>query len=224
MKTCLKYLILLGLFIQLTACETIIDECDLVFHERFITRYTIPNAVIIREVSDSTVFVTFGGESVSKSTNSQLYDELSTLYNDLSFNRWLGCGPPVEAFYDSIVKLQVISLDDFDITHPSGSDVSEYIEFRYVSLFDFVQNGYKEEEKNSEDYYKGGMEYFYSMLGAKVFKGNLAEINQFNTKLIYSWGFMLRFTQSPEIPDTYRFKIIAQVREKVMETSVSCDF
>ena len=78
-------------------------------------------------------------------TSGRSFDALSIYYNDLSYNRYTIDGPRT-AINDSIYKIEVYTVENFDASHPAGSDISDLIECRYISYYDYIQSGYKKEE------------------------------------------------------------------------------
>ena len=70
------------------------------------------------------------------------------------------------------------------------------IECRYISYYDYIQSGYKKEDKDVGQYID--MTEYWGIEGAKMLKDELTKINNRNTKLIAP-TLVLKFLKSATI-------------------------
>ena len=199
----------------LTSCSDE-DSSGAIYNKTYITGYLMPESVTT-DNSESGIILTINGNVF---TNGDIFNELSKLYNDTSYNRYSTL-PPRIAIGETIYKIRIETIDYFDISHPSGSDISDLIECQYISYYDYVQSGYQDEHKNIEDY-KDAMEY-YHINGAKLFKEKLVDIDYTNMNLCTP-GIILKFNEFPENQGKYQFKLVFVTQHNEFETTFSCDF
>ena len=93
----------------------------------------------------------------------------------------------------------------FDASHPAGSDISDLIECRYISYYDYIQSGYKKEDKDVGQYID--MTEYWGIEGAKMLKDELTKINNRNTKLIAP-TLVLKFKKEPENKGKFQFNLV----------------
>lgn len=160
------------------------------FNKTFVTGYLTPESIVISKMN-SGIKITFKGDLI---TSGRSFDALSIYYNDLSYNRYTIDGPRT-AINDSIYKIEVYTVENFDASHPAGSDISDLIECRYISYYDYIQSGYKKEDKDVGQYID--MTEYWGIEGAKMLKDELTKINNRNTKLIAP-TLVLKFKKEPE--------------------------
>ncbi len=90
----------------------------------------------------------------SKGKNKLVFDSLSRVHNDMSYNkeRWyiqvVGWG---NCFYYDIASIDVVSEEDFDNNHPKGSSLKDVIRFHFLSLKKFIDAGYPEGNNHNID-------------------------------------------------------------------------
>lgn len=99
------------------------------FNKTFVTGYLTPESIVISKMN-SGIKITFKGDLI---TSGRSFDALSIYYNDLSYNRYTIDGPRT-AINDSIYKIEVYTVENFDASHPAGSDISDLIECRYICI------------------------------------------------------------------------------------------
>jgi hypothetical protein len=99
------------------------------FNKTFVTGYLTPESIVISKMN-SGIKITFKGDLI---TSGRSFDALSIYYNDLSYNRYTIDGPRT-AINDSIYKIEVYTVENFDASHPAGSDISDLIECRYIMI------------------------------------------------------------------------------------------
>lgn len=143
------------------------------FNKTFVTGYLTPESIVISKMN-SGIKITFKGDLI---TSGRSFDALSIYYNDLSYNRYTIDGPRT-AINDSIYKIEVYTVENFDASHPAGSDISDLIECRYISYYDYIQSGYKKEDKDVGQYID--MTEYWGIEGAKMLKDELTKINNAN--------------------------------------------
>ena len=97
------------------------------FNKTFVTGYLTPESIVISKMN-SGIKITFKGDLI---TSGRSFDALSIYYNDLSYNRYTIDGPRT-AINDSIYKIEVYTVENFDASHPAGSDISDLIECAYL--------------------------------------------------------------------------------------------
>ncbi len=193
------------------SCNNLPLETGATFHKTFITGYLIPEHIQIGG-AQSKISLLVKGNVI---TSGAFFDELAKYYNDLSYNRYVASGP-CTVISEMISEIKVETIEDFDNNHLAGSDISDIIELQYISYYEYVQNGYQEENKgNREDY--DDMYVYYQKDGAKIFKGNLSEIKFADMRLVTP-DFVLRFQTNPSQKGLYKFKLIFQMHDKVIET------
>lgn len=99
------------------------------FNKTFVTGYLTPESIVISKMN-SGIKITFKGDLI---TSGRSFDALSIYYNDLSYNRYTIDGPRT-AINDSIYKIEVYTVENFDASHPAGSDISDLIECSYICI------------------------------------------------------------------------------------------
>ena len=98
------------------------------------------------------------------------YDLDITLPED---NRNVIYGPRI-AVNDSVCKMTIKTVEDFDASHLAGSDISDLVECQYVSYYDYIHNDYK--IVNTKDEQTQGLNGYSYIEGAEIKNMNLAEI------------------------------------------------
>lgn len=193
------------------------------FHETFITSYIFPDKIHLR-YGDGCIPFYVGGSAV---TSGEIFDRLSQYYNDLSYNKWVVNGPNT-AILGEIKSIQLETIEAFDEHHPAGSDMSDLVELQYISYYEFVQNGYQEEESKIEEDYTDMSPYFYRD-GAKIYKVKLSEIDYSAMKLVAT-DFLLKFLSLPKFHSApiegsvYRFRLTFQTQNNRIETLIEHEF
>ena len=214
-----KVVIVFALFGSIfgNSCNTVPHESGVTFHKTFISCYVIPEHMLIGG-SLGKVTLLVNGDAI---TSGEIFDELSRLNNDLSYNRYAATGP-TKVINGNISKIELETVDAFDANHPAGSDISELVELQYISFYDYIQNGYRESgERNSEDYKDMGA--YYNKDGAKIFKSKLSEIDYADMKLVAD-DFVLKFYSVPKNKGIYKFKLIFRMQDMVIETLFEHEF
>jgi hypothetical protein len=136
------------------------------------------------------------------------------------YNRYTIDGPRT-AINDSIYKIEVYTVENFDASHPAGSDISDLIECRYISYYDYIQSGYKKEDKDVGQYID--MTEYWGIEGAKMLKDELTKINNRNTKLIAP-TLVLKFKKEPENKGKFQFNLVFHLEEKEIKDSIEYEF
>ena len=186
------------------------------FNKTFVTGYLTPESIVISKMN-SGIKITFKGDLI---TSGRSFDALSIYYNDLSYNRYTIDGPRT-AINDSIYKIEVYTVENFDASHPAGSDISDLIECRYISYYDYIQSGYKKEDKDVGQYI--AMTEYWGIEGAKMLKDELTKINNRNTKLIAP-TLVLKFKKEPENKGKFQFNLVFHLEEKEIKDSIEYEF
>lgn len=213
----LTQIISVGLLCSLFSCSNANEEISgATFNKTFVTGYLTPESIVTRKI-DSGIGLTLKGNVITSGKN---FDDLSTYYNDLTYNRYTVCGPRI-AISDSIYKIEVRTLEDFDALHPAGSDISDLIECQYISYYDYIQSGYKKENKDIGQ--SLDMQEYSGIEGAKMLKNELTKMNYSNTKLIAP-NFLLKFKKEPEKKDKLRFYLVFNMGEKEIKDSIEYKF
>ena len=215
MKNCITKLLSLSVLIcGFWSCSK--QDTGATYNKTYITGYLSPEHAIIDNI-DSGIEFSLEGAVI---TSGNAFDKLSKTYNDLSYNRYTVCGPRI-AINKDINEIKVETINYFDSSHPAGGDISDLIECSYISYYDYIQSGYKKEEKNV-DQYSDLIEYF-DIEGAKLLKNKLSKINSTNTKLA-SQKFVLKFNKAPESKGKHKFKLSLQMSDGQIETFFEYDF
>lgn len=189
--------------------ETVISGAT--YCKTFITGYLTPETISV-ENANSEIKLTFKGKII---TSGKTFDELSKYYNDLTYNRYVVNGPRI-AVNDSVCKMTIKTVDDFDASHLAGSDISDLVECQYVSYYDYIHNDYK--IVNTKALQTQGLNGYSYIEGAEIKNMNLAEICYDNTKLIAP-EFMLKFKKAPEKKGEYHFDLTVILNgEKLTKT------
>lgn len=210
------YIMMVSLLSSLVSCSEKDDESGAIFCKTFVTGYLIPESIVaIKE--DSGIRLALKGNVI---TSGKAFDDLSTYYNDLTYNRYTVCGPRI-AINDSIYKIEVRTVEDFDALHPAGSDISDLVECQYISYYDYIQSGYKKENKDIGQ--SLDMQEYSGTEGAKMLKNELTKMNYSNTKLIAP-DFLLKFKKKPEKKDKLRFYLVFNMGEKEIKESIEYKF
>lgn len=203
----IAHTIIIAAFFFICACNK--EESGATYNKTYITGYKVMEGVVSYEVESGVKF-SIKGDVV---TSGDIFDQLSKIYNDTSFNRNTICGPRT-AIADEIIGIKAVTAEYFDTLHPAGSDVSDLIECIYVSYYDYVRNGYKEESKSIETF--TDMTEYYTLAGAKLFRIGLSE---FNDVKLFAPDFILKFNTEPEKEGEYRFDLNIQSSGKEIKTS-----
>ncbi len=186
------------------------------FDKTFITGYLTPENIVAENI-DSEVRMTFKGKI---DTSGETFDALSQYYHDLSYNRYTVCGPRI-AVNDSISKIEIKTVADFDATHPAGSDITDLVACEYVSYYNYIQDGYKLSGAK-RDWPQEWHEYS-EIEGAEMNKKNLADISYDNTKLLAP-NLMLKFKKHPSKSGEYSFNMIIRFKERELSKTFKCVF
>jgi hypothetical protein len=210
----IKIYTLLLLLASLCSCSAEDPVTGFAYSQSCITGYLTPQSVVVS--LHSGIELTLTGEVI---TSGETFDYWSNFYNDLSYNRYkLG---PCTVIADGLREIKIETDDYFDVSHPAGSDISDLLECNYISFYDYIQNGYKEETKDSEQYEDFGD--FLLKDGAKLLKENLCNLNSLNTRLSAP-KFILKFKQQPANKGKHSFRIVITVPERQIETSCEYTF
>lgn len=189
--------------------ETVISGAT--YCKTFITGYLTPETISV-ENANSEIKLTFKGKII---TSGKTFDELSKYYNDLTYNRYVVNGPRI-AVNDSVCKMTIKTVDDFDASHLAGSDISDLVECQYVSYYDYIHNDYK--IVNTKALQTQGLNGYSYIEGAEIKNMNLADICYDNTKLLAP-EFMLKFKKAPEKKGEYHFDLTVILNgEKLTKT------
>lgn len=210
------YIMMVSLLCSLVSCSEKDDESGATFCKTFVTGYLTPESIVTRKV-DSGIRLTLKGNVI---TSGKPFEDLSTYYNDISYDRYTIYGPRI-AISDSIYKIEVRTVEDFDALHPAGSDISDLIECQYISYYDYVQSGYKKRNKDIRQYID--MAEYFEIEGVNMLKNELTKMNYSNTKLIAP-DFLLKFKKEPEIKDKLRFYLVFNMGEKEIKESIEYKF
>lgn len=210
----LRFFILSVLICNFWGCSK--EDTGATYNKTYITGYLNPETILISNI-DSGIELTLEGSVI---TSGKTFNTLSKVYNDLSYNRYTVCGPRI-AINEDIHEIKIETVDNFDSSHPAGSDISELIECSYISYYDYIQSGYKKEEKDVEQY--SDLMAYFGIEGAKLLKNKLLNLNSTNTKLV-SQNFVLKFNKKPKNKGIYKFKLVLQMSEKRIEIFFEYDF
>lgn len=170
-----------------------------IYLKRLISVYLAPETITTENI-DSGIRLSLKGKII---TSGKEYDNLSKYYNDTNYNKYVYNGPR-RAVNDSIYKVTMKTMEDFDPQHPAGSDITDLVECQYVSYYNFIKNNYKTE--NSENKPIEGLYYYSKIEGAEAYKMNLTDICYDNSKLMAP-EFMLKFKTTPEKKGIYTFNL-----------------
>ena len=129
------YIMMVGALCCLFCCSKEKEDAPTgaTFNKTFVTGYLTPESIVISKMN-SGIKITFKGDLI---TSGRSFDALSIYYNDLSYNRYTIDGPRT-AINDSIYKIEVYTVENFDASHPAGSDISDLIECRYISYLSLI--------------------------------------------------------------------------------------
>lgn len=169
------------------------------YQKSLISIYITPETITTENVN-SGIKVSLNGNRVY---SGKKFKALSKYYNDTSYNKYVYNGPRA-AVNDSINKVTIKTVEDFDSSHPAGSDITDLVECQYVSYYDFIKNNYKTE--NSERMTIEGLGYYSYIEGAEIYKRNLSDICIDNSKLMGP-EFMLKFKETPDKKGIYTFNM-----------------
>ncbi|WP_221390570.1 DUF5034 domain-containing protein [Dyadobacter sp. NIV53] len=102
-----------------------------------------------------------------------------------------GCPPPNQLLArDSVIAIQIFTLNDFDVNHPANSDISDYFKIFKGSSFSTIANFIK--MYNTVLYSKSELELSFDAL--LMIPPNLNQNNYFKIKIILSDGRTLEGT------------------------------
>lgn len=216
-----------SLFLSCTK-EDKLTGCD--YSKSYLNGYLNPKAITIENQfissaysdSDSLITVlTLRGDLISNTEES--FEELAKFYKDDSFNRYILPGWRT-AVNDSIEKVTVTTLSDFDASHPKGSVVTDLMECEYVSFNDFIQSGYDHKAINysSEDYH-GYLAKYFGFDGPNLKRDGLNNLGYQNTKLIAP-ELTLNFKKLPEKKGNYQFEMTIFFKENKITTTFNYTF
>lgn len=198
------------------SCSNKEDMTGATYSKTWITGYLNPETILVTKASSGLELILKGNVI----TSGDLFDSLSISYNDISYNKYTVCGPRI-AIDDGLLGIRIETVESFDTLHPAGSDVSELVECQYISYLDYIQNGYKKEEKDINQ--NSDLMQYYGIDGAKLFKSKLSSINYTNTKLAAPY-FILKFNKEPEQKGKYQFKLILRMPQKQIEAICEYEF
>ena len=215
MKTTM-YIAMLALFFSLFSCEEEEPISGATYNKTCITGYVVPEYFSTGKVDSGMKFALRGNVI----TSGDAFKRLSQKYNDVSYNRYTVHGP-CQALEDGLCKMKVETIKPFDATHPVGSDISDLIECRYISFYDYVLSGYQEEEKAWEQYLD--LTEYCNFEGAKLMMVNLRSLNYNNTQLMGT-DFVLTFKKEPEEKGVYRFILTLQTQDKEINKVFEYEF
>ena len=116
-----------------------------------------------------------------------------------------------------LMEINVVTIDDFDEEHKSGSSVSDIITFYGSSPVDYIKNGYKSTKEYSKDL-PAGISYVYDLI-----KYNASSIGQEKVSYI-DYYFFLCFDRLPSSPGTYTFEIEIKLSQKTLKNKVTMEF
>ena len=116
-----------------------------------------------------------------------------------------------------LMEINVLTNDDFDEEHKSGSSVSDIITFYGSSPVDYIKNGYKSTKEYST-YLPEGISFKYDLI-----KCNASKISQENVNYI-DYHFSLCFDRLPSSPGSYTFEIEIQLSQKTLKNKVTMEF
>ena len=137
-----------------TDIDAAMKENGKFFSESFVTAYYDLEDIRIEDHDDFLIPVSYVlGKRYSKDSDNPedaaRYEELKTKYSDISFNGYIDpCQGYPEALSSDLQSIEVFALNDWDMTHPSGSSLNDVICVNIRSLYVYIAGGYK-------DYYSG---------------------------------------------------------------------
>ena len=124
--------------------------------KQYISCYVSPDtleSVIQKETNSFCIVLFLNGERIFSGEDPSpfyprhpLYDSISSLYNDNTWNRKSSYNNKAVAY--TVNTIQIISDKDFDSSCPAGNNLIEKATVSAESWGDFVLNGYPEEQKN----------------------------------------------------------------------------
>lgn len=219
MKTLFLYFFIMMCF--LASCSSDEDIVSgAVYNKNCVTTYWTPESLTMsmtKSELDNDSAVTIDVTPHEAISSGKAFDLLASKFGDVSYNRYTVCGPKV-AMNDSILSVNIVTLDDFDESHPSGSDVSEYVDIQYASYYDFIQSGYKQEEISEDERQKLFTDFMelYSKEGLTIHDKKLTELTSTDTRLVAP-KFVFRFNKRPVSIGKYRFKMTLSLSKVKME-------
>lgn len=207
------YIIAASAFLSFSSCSNDDDELEVIqekigpeFRERLITGYVTPSQ-LKAGVPPSYDWVAVEVAGNGWCTMGKEYDYLSSKYNDTSFNQVTSCEPEI-AVNDSLKAIKVVTLNDFDDKHPSGSDVSEMVDCAWASYNSFIQNGYKHTEGYAAPEGANGTNgIFYNPEYLEVTYAPVSHVNKTNTVLT-DRTFYLCFKQQPTTAGEHKYRVV----------------
>jgi len=122
--------------------------------KQYISCYVLPDTlepVIQKETNSFCIALLFNGELILSGedlfyTRHPLFDSISSLYNDNTWNRKSNYDNKAVAY--TVNSIQIISDKDFDSFCPAGNNLIEKATVSAESWGDFVLNGYPEGQKD----------------------------------------------------------------------------
>lgn len=148
------------------------------------------------------------------------FDELAKYYGDTSFN-----GHRLEASYcralsSCISDMKIETIDNFDASHPAGSDVSELVNCYFYSYMRFIRNNYV------ADYPFVDIPFPNESVEreAEMCKVKVSDIGCDSTILSNPYNWNLIFDKKPDQPGSYRFKLTVITDGKELTTTFDISF
>ncbi len=188
-----------GMFCCATACSN--EDWPVVggwYTENYIVSYLIPDKFSsYSRLGTGEVFFDIDGKFTIWKGDAE-FDAIAERNNDLSYDRWQG--EWITALYDGVTGLSIVTVDYFDEAHPAGSDISDIVDCKYQTYYEYIQGGYEYLELNWEPPYLhnyGPVTTTYEM--------GLSEVNYDNCQVMDP-EIIIWFTSEPEEPGVYEFR------------------
>ncbi len=110
--------------------HTINDK--VIIHKRVNSSGYVIDFSTYRDNLDTFIADYFGGER---------YHQIKTKYGDTK-DRWEWCDPNDIAYSESISSIDIITHNDWDTTHPAGSNINDIFDIRYATYKYYVDSGF----------------------------------------------------------------------------------
>jgi len=127
--------------------------------------------------------------------------ELAEKHNDMSFNKPVGLSFHHTCIDDTIVKIDLISVNDYDNLHGPGSSLSDIVKIYYFSAEEYVKNNYLHAGE-----YTCGINVFQLESPGDYREMKLSDFNECSHELV-SIYIRLNLTSPPSMDGQYGFEV-----------------
>ena len=148
------------------------------------------------------------------------FDQLAEYYGDTTFHGHRLEASFCRALSSGISDMKIETIDDFDATHPAGSDVSELVNCYFYSYMRFIRNDYV------ADYPSVDIPFPNESIEkeAEMCKVKVSEIGCESTALSNPYNWNLIFEKEPDSPGIHHFKLTVTTDNKELTTTFEIDF